>query len=255
AGGLAGSDARRMARSGVEGLSAEQGLALFDAASTLADAALLPVRLDLKALAGAGEHLPHLFRGLVGRTARPAIDTGAGSAAALVRRLDGVPPDERGEMLLEVVRSHAGAVLGHGDYRAIEPERAFSDLGFDSLSAVELRNSLNSVTGLRLSPTLVFDYPNARVLAAHMAAELVPDSAGTDAGEETVRRILRTIPLNRLRESGLMDSLLELANAQERDPAPADGPSDELSIDVMDAESLITLALEGAGLDDTTREE
>ncbi|MFE7071405.1 type I polyketide synthase [Streptomyces sp. NPDC057620] len=248
-------DAKRMARSGVEGLSADQGLALFDTVSTLDEAALLPVRLDLKALAAAGGDLPHLFRGLVSRMSRRTVDAGAGSAAALARRLDGVPPDERDEMLLEVVRSHAAAVLGHGDHRAIEPERAFSDLGFDSLSAVELRNSLNSATGLRLSPTLVFDYPNARALAAHIAAELVPDSAGTDAGEDTVRRILRTIPLNRLREAGLMDSLLELAGAQEREPAPAVGPSDELSIDVMDAESLITLALEGAGLDDTTREE
>lgn len=240
---------------GRKGSPCGQGLALFDTVSTLDDAALLPVRLDLKALAAAGGDLPHLFRGLVGRTSRRTVDAGADSAAALVRRLDGVPPDERDDVLLEVVRSHAAAVLGHGDHRAIEPERAFNELGFDSLSAVELRNSLNSATGLRLSPTLVFDYPNARVLAAHIAAELAPDSAGTDAGEESVRRILRTIPLHRLREAGLLDSLLELAGAQERDPAPADSPSDELSIDVMDAESLITLALEGAGLDDTTREE
>ncbi|MFE6489386.1 beta-ketoacyl reductase, partial [Streptomyces sp. NPDC057757] len=259
AGGMAArldnADVKRIARSGVEGLSTDEGLALLDTTSTLDIAALMPIRIDLNALATADGELPHLFRGLARRTSRRIVDAGTDAAEALLHRLNGLTPDERDEALLEMVRTHAAAVLGHRGHHAIEPERAFNELGFDSLSAVELRNNLNSATGLRLSATLVFDYPNARVLAAHIAAELAPDEGGADAGEEAVRRILRTIPLSRLRDAGLMDSLLELGGAQEHDPDPADSLADEVSIDVMDAESLITLALEGAGLDDTTREE
>ncbi|MFJ4830592.1 SDR family NAD(P)-dependent oxidoreductase [Streptomyces sp. NPDC088747] len=252
---LDNADVKRIARSGVEGLSTDEGLALLDTTSTLDIAALMPIRIDLNALATADGELPHLFRGLARRTSRRIIDAGTDAAEALLHRLNGLTPDERDEALLEMVRTHAAGVLGHRGHHAIEPERAFNELGFDSLSAVELRNNLNSATGLRLSATLVFDYPNARVLAAHIAAELAPDEGGADAGEEAVRRILRTIPLSRLRDAGLMDSLLELGGAQEHAPDPADTLADEVSIDVMDAESLITLALEGAGLDDTTREE
>ncbi|TYC16102.1 SDR family NAD(P)-dependent oxidoreductase [Actinomadura syzygii] len=252
--GADGSGAQRTARSGVDGMDVEEGLVLLDTANALGAPVLVPINLDLKALAAADSEPHHLFRGLIGRTVRRVVDADAGAAEALARRLAGLAPPEREDALLEVVRGHAAAVLGHGGHGAIEPERAFKELGFDSLSAVELRNSLNSVTGLRLPATLVFDYPNARVLAAHIAAEMVPEKDGGDSDDETVRSLLRAIPLSRLRDAGLMDSLLELAGATGRGE-PADGGAERDSIDAMDAESLISMALDGATLDDTTREE
>ncbi|MEK8169480.1 acyl carrier protein [Streptomyces sp. M19] len=140
----------------------------------------------------------------------------------------------------------------------MDPGLAFNDLGFDSLTAVEFRNQLNEVTGLRLPATLIFDYPNPTGLAEHLAAELAPaersaTGTGTAAGteEDGVRRALASIPLAKLRDSGLMDSLLELAGLKpSAEPEPETGGRE--SIDAMDAESLISLALDDLVRDDDT---
>jgi acyl carrier protein len=117
--------------------------------------------------------VPPLLRGLIKPSRRRVVESDEGVPSALVARLTSASPEEQVQILLEVVRAQVAAVLGHASADAVDPARPFNDLGFDSLSAVELRNSLNAATGLRLPATLVFDYPNPLTLTGHLREELV----------------------------------------------------------------------------------
>ncbi|MYZ37006.1 acyl carrier protein, partial [Streptomyces sp. SID4917] len=163
---------RRAAAAGMPLLPVEQGLALFDAALATGEPAVVPVRLDLPVLRALGT-VPALLRGLVRTPSRRAATTASGADGGLVRRLGALEPADRKEVVLDVVRAQAALVLGHASGADIDSGRAFRDLGFDSLTAVELRNRLNTATGLRLPATMVFDYPTLSALADHLLAELL----------------------------------------------------------------------------------
>ena len=162
-------------------LSGAEGLTLLDLALARDEAVLMPVRFDVAALraqAAHGGEIPALLRGLAGpvRLATASATDRRGPADALRRRLaEASSATERDRVLTDLVRTHVAAVLGHASTGAVELSRAFTDLGFDSLTAVDLRNRLNAATGLRLPATLVFDYPTTAVLAAHLASELLGD--------------------------------------------------------------------------------
>ncbi|MEV4921211.1 type I polyketide synthase, partial [Streptomyces tirandamycinicus] len=181
-GTLSDTDTRRIARSGMPELTPADGAALFDASMAVDEAIVLPVRFDLPTLRRQGD-VPSVLRGLVrGRAARRAA-TGSAASAGLRERLawlGGEP--ERREALLDLVRGQVAVVLGHADARTIDASRAFSDLGFDSLTAVELRNRLGKATGLSLPATLVFDYPTAEVLTGFLLEEL----SGTETSDTGV---------------------------------------------------------------------
>ncbi|WP_345597844.1 type I polyketide synthase, partial [Streptomyces marokkonensis] len=173
----------RMARSGVLPLSDGEGLRLFDAALASDEPVLVPVRLDTAALRDrAAENVPALLRGLVRVSARGTAQRAA--TGSLAGRLAGLAADERDEALLELVRGEAAAVLGHTSARAVQPAHAFQDLGFDSLTAVELRNRLSTATGLRLSATLVFDHPTPAALARLLGTELLGEAPAAVTGAE-----------------------------------------------------------------------
>ncbi|WP_026411150.1 type I polyketide synthase [Actinomadura oligospora] len=172
-------DRARHTRTGVTGLGVEEALAAFDAALAGGHALLAPVRLDLARIRGhARTHeapavLRHLLRG--------AAPRGGGTAPAapadLARRLSALPEEDRERTVLDLVRANVATVLGHDGADTVESARRFQDLGFDSLTAIELRNRLAAATGLRLPATLIFDHPGPAALARHLLAELDPPEA------------------------------------------------------------------------------
>ncbi|SNT63151.1 NADPH:quinone reductase, partial [Actinomadura meyerae] len=150
---------------GLSPMSAEEGLALFDAALARGETAAVPARLAPDALR-AGE-VPPILRGLVRGPARRA----ASGAAPFAERIAAISEAERHAVALALVRDQAAAVLGHASAEAIVPDRTFKELAFDSLTAVELRNRLNAETGLRLPATMVFDHPTPEALARFLVGD------------------------------------------------------------------------------------
>ncbi|MFF8452758.1 SDR family NAD(P)-dependent oxidoreductase [Streptomyces leeuwenhoekii] len=179
-------DLARLARLGVTLSSSEEGVALLDAALGLDEPVLVPVTLDLTEVRAQAE-VPPILRRLAGRevarrSPRPA-PAGPGSAAD---RLAGLPEDGRYEVLLDLVCTLMGEVLGYPAGRAVDPGRAFSELGVDSVSAVEFRNRIGAETGLRLAQTLVFDHPTAAAVARELTRALAdrsPAPAGSVLAE------------------------------------------------------------------------
>jgi acyl transferase domain-containing protein len=160
-------------------------------------------------------------------------------SADFAERLTGLAPKEQQRQLVELVRTHAAAVLGHSDSHDIDAERAFQDLGFESLTGVELRNRLKTETGLALSRTLIFDYPSPMALADHLQKLLYGDHE--ESVDEKILSTLRKIPLQELRRTGLLDKLLLLAGEPEKvvaDPAASDDIIDSLSPDALIAMAL-----------------
>ncbi|MDT0612243.1 type I polyketide synthase [Streptomyces sp. DSM 40712] len=168
---LGEAELRRKAQRGVLGLSTGEGLALFDAALRTGEPVTAPVRLDTAALRGSP--FP-MLRGVLGTPARRAVRS-TGDPHSLARRLLQLPPGERHQTLVDLVRGHAAAVLGFAGPDEIKARRGFQEQGFDSLTGVELRNRLKEATGLRLPATLVFDHPSAFALGEFLHAQLVPD--------------------------------------------------------------------------------
>ncbi|MFE7564912.1 SDR family NAD(P)-dependent oxidoreductase, partial [Kitasatospora sp. NPDC057500] len=177
-------DQARMERAGILPLATEDGLAVLDAAFTAERPQLVPIRLEptvFRAQAAAGT-LPQLLRGLFRGPARRVRATSRATDPALRQRLLALPQDGRAEALLDLVRTQVATVLGFVSPQGLDPRRAFSQLGFDSLTAVELRNGLSTGTGLQLPATLVFDYPTPVLLAEYLLAELLDDHSPDTVG-------------------------------------------------------------------------
>jgi acyl carrier protein len=167
-------DLPRMRRVGFGEISLTESRDLFSATLCTAYALLLATRLDqnrLQAMASA-EVLPPILSKVVDPSAARRY---AGSS--LTARLAGMPQTERENFVRQLVRAEIAAVLGHDSTAGIGLKQPFKELGFDSLAAVELRNRLATVAGLRLLPTVVYDYPNVAVLADHLLAASQPGTA------------------------------------------------------------------------------
>ncbi|RBM18399.1 type I polyketide synthase, partial [Streptomyces sp. PT12] len=180
---LGATELRRLTRTGVGALTPTEALTLFDAACASTAPVLAPLRLEpaaLRAAVRAGEaEVPPLLRALVPIPGRVTGTPRAQGPRDLTDRLAGLPEAERDRVVLEAVRRDVAAVLGHGRPETVEPQRAFKDVGFDSLAAVELRNRLSRATGLTLDASLVFDHPTPAAVAAHLRTLLLPRPRGT----------------------------------------------------------------------------
>jgi len=179
-------DRARMARRGFLPLAEDDGLALLDRAPSAPAAALVAARLSrpaLRTLAAEGR-LPAPFAALVPNRAPEAPTAPRTSLADLTG------PD-RTAAVYDLVRAEVADVLGLGDPDRVEDDRGFMDLGFDSLTAVELRNRLGAVTGLPLSATLLFDRPTPQDLAAYLAGELAGPDDAPDPEADVMTRLDR----------------------------------------------------------------
>ncbi|HEV8559076.1 MAG TPA: type I polyketide synthase, partial [Actinophytocola sp.] len=166
-GGLATTDLARWSRNGLPPLPTGAALAWFDAILAGTErATVVPARFDRAALRDRAEAgtLPAVLRGFVSE-----------------QRIPGAQP--RSTPLDQVITAVA-TVLGHGDPRGIDPARSFEELGFDSLTGVELRNRLQATAGLRLPATAIFDHPTPAALAGYLAARRTGSPAGRP-GRET----------------------------------------------------------------------
>jgi malonyl CoA-acyl carrier protein transacylase/acyl carrier protein len=192
-GHLSEADRKRAGSGGMTELSAEDGLALLDVALTRPEALLVPVKLNvatLRARAARGERLAAVWRALAGDGPRlAAAGDAAESGRQLRAQLNAVAEADRDRILLNLVRTHAAAVLGHSSAEAVGAGRAFKDVGFDSLTALELRNRLNAATGLKLPATLAFDYPTPAVLADFLNREVGSDKA--DSGRAALDEVAK----------------------------------------------------------------
>ncbi|MER7490626.1 type I polyketide synthase, partial [Streptomyces sp. NPDC126497] len=199
-----------------------------------------------------------LLTEMPGHAALTATATATGpdadrSVSELRDRLARLPGNRRLGTVLTLVRERAADVLGHTGTDLVGPDRAFRDLGFDSLGAVELRNQLGAATGLTLSATLVFDHPTPAALAEHILGELLPaGTPGDETADETaLRAVLASVSLDRLREIGVLEPLLRLAGRAQEPAAGAQaehtGAEDvsDASIDAMEVDDLVQAALNG----------
>ncbi|MDT8912318.1 SDR family NAD(P)-dependent oxidoreductase [Amycolatopsis sp. PS_44_ISF1] len=242
-GGLREADLRRMARGGVLPLSAGDGLALLDRALAADDPALVPIRLDrgvLTAHAAAGK-LDPVYTGLVRARPRRAA---AAAVAPQRPQWSEMPAGQRERELLDLVRARVAAVLGHDSPSSVDATLSFRDSGFDSLTAVELRNALAEAVGTPLSAGAVFDHPTPAALAAHL--------------DDVVRRAAAPARLPVLAQLDLLEAALaELpagdavrtqAEARVRDLVTAwDGPGSAV---VLTAEADVGTKLADASEDD-----
>jgi acyl carrier protein len=210
---LTTTDTARIKRHGITPMTTEQALALLDIALRSDQPTLIPALLDLP-----------------GRPAKESpAPVGRPDETALVQRLASLDAGDQTAVLLDLVRSHAAAVLAHPSADAIRADTGFLDLGFDSLTAIELRNRLRLATDLRLPTTLVFDYPTPDALAGYLRGQIVsPDAAQLRLLAEIDRLESGPLELSTASRTLLAQRLEDLLSKLAPPAAPAGRLADQL---------------------------
>ena len=244
------SDPRIAARDGQLAIPSDLGMALFDAGLAAPEEHLVPTRVDVAALADRAA-VPALMRGLVRRERPRARSAAVGGGRDLAGRLRALTAAEQSALLLDLVRAEAATVLGHASPDAIRPGQAFNEIGFDSLTAVELRNRLAEATGHRLPATVIFDYPDPTALAGYLRAQLVPDG-----GEAVPAILIELESLERALTETVVESelhtqvaaRLEVLVAKWRTMRGASATDDDLDLDDASDDEIFSLIDQELGL-------
>ncbi|WP_141576725.1 type I polyketide synthase [Actinomadura sp. WMMA1423] len=182
AGRLGEADLGRLRRQGLPPIPVAEAPALFDAALAADEALTVPLAVDAAALRARTDQIPAPLRALAPPRPRRAAATvpGAREAGALRDELRGLDEPAQDALLRDLVLRHAATLLGHAAPGALDPEREFLELGFDSLSAMELRGALGEATGLELPPMVVFDARDPAGLARRLREELAAPGPGRE---------------------------------------------------------------------------
>ncbi|MFG1778105.1 type I polyketide synthase [Micromonospora sp. NPDC049048] len=247
-------DEARMNRGGFVPLGADEGMDLFSEALRFAEPVVVPVNLDLALI---GRHGPAAVPPVLRSLVRPAT-TGAARAAerdpaeALRETLAATAEGDRDQVLSDLVRTHAAAVLGYASIRSIDVERGFVELGFDSLTAVEFRNRLNAATGLRLPSTLIYDRPTTAALVEYLRGALLAErstSALTVLGElNKLEHAMRAVSTGDTDRAAVGARLRELLSLWTYTESGADSAADEgTSLESASAEEIFSLLDEEFG--------
>ncbi|MGP4053063.1 KR domain-containing protein, partial [Streptomyces sp. 2A115] len=255
-GQLSDTDLRRLARLGLVALPAEDAMGLFDAALAGGRPVLAATLLDAGVLRRQGDQVLPILRGLAPATTRRRTASGVGGggrgtgtggrASGLVQQLAAVGQAEREEALAELVRGQVAGVLGHADAGAIDADRPFQELGFDSLTAVELRNQLGQATGLRLPTTLVFDYPNPTALARYLSGQIEAEKGSVAdpvlADLDRMKSVIQSATSDEASWAQVAVRLRELLILTEGpDKSGADGSGDAADLDSASDDELFAL--------------
>ncbi len=233
--GLGGKDVARMSRGGIAPLTDDQGLGLFDRALASPEplsAALSLERGALKARAKAGA-LPPMLLGIV-----PRGMALRGSQGVLAHRLREAPQEARARLAEDFVRAEVAAILGHSSPTQIGPTDAFKDLGFDSLAAVELRNRLSESIEARLGSSVVFDYPTAKALAAHLLERIGDGAAASTIELSQLERAIADMPEDDPERGSLANRLRALIGELEGRRVP-NGESAAVQLEQASDEELL----------------
>ncbi|MBI0300874.1 KR domain-containing protein, partial [Streptomyces sp. PRKS01-29] len=255
---LGDTDHRRLARDGLAALSSAEGMELFDTALRTGEPTVLPIKLDLGALRAqaATGAVPPLLRGLVPRPRRnrqKAQSADAHGADALTARLAGAGPADRQAILLDLVRQEAAYVLGYASVGRVGADAAFTDVGFDSLTAIELRDRLLARTGLRLPATFAFDFPTPLTLADHLNTRLRADTTQDPVLAEVARleELVAARPPDTARNAGAAARLRALAAKLSADaPGPAGGADIEATLEAASVDDVLAFIDDEFGIVD-----
>jgi NADP-dependent 3-hydroxy acid dehydrogenase YdfG/acyl carrier protein len=231
---LTDADLARLRRGGLADMGADEGLALLDAAAAQDEAQMVAGRMDIRGLrarAARGEDVPAIWRSLTGTPVRRTAASAPAVAAAetLRQQLAVLLPTDQEQVVLDLVRAHEAAVLGHACAEGIDPGRTFREMGFDSLAAVELRNRLAAVTGLRLPATLIYRYPTPGALAVYLRSQLVGQQADYEPALQELDRLKPALSLiaadsdGRSRVLTRLEAIVREFRVGAADSEPADG--------------------------------
>ncbi|MEV0391460.1 beta-ketoacyl reductase, partial [Nonomuraea sp. NPDC050643] len=246
---LTTTDHHRITQTGITPLSTTDAHNLLDTILRTRQPLAIPAHLNLSHLRTTTGALPPLFTSLAPtrRTTAPT-STAAATSSELQRQLATQNETEQHHTLLTLVRTHAGTTLGHANPAQLNPHHPFQQLGFDSLTAIELRNRLTTTTGLRLPATLIFDHPTPTALAQHLHERLVPNGGKQSEfpeNEEEIRRALSSISISTLREAGLIDALMRLARGATEAGSSPTRQDQTQAIETASVDDLVRIALSG----------